>query len=149
MNGEPTKKSESPLPCEDLVRRVFSLGKLGAAVFGPDRRVLWAAGMLPGCDAAAAIGKTCSEVFAGSDHPCEPCLLSIASEEGGVRRLLRAVHRAEGREPRVYEVHVIELDVAADGTRHWLELAREVRGAEGIESFVQSGTMDLVRLIAG
>ncbi len=147
MGGETGSHGALPFPCEDLVRRVFDLGRLGAAIFGGDRRVVWATGLLPCCTAAEAVGKTCKEVFARSDEPCDPCLLSVAAEEGQVRRILRTVR--EGGAPRVYEVQVAAVGGGGGSERFWIELTREIRGAEGLSSFFHSGTMDLVRLIAG
>ncbi len=137
-----------PIACEDVVLRLMELGHLGAAVFGADRRVVWAAGMLPRGTAEEAVGKSCTEVLAGCDQMCEPCLLDRSAQEGPQRRVLRPVRDQETR-PRIFEVTVAPLRPAGDPEPRWLELVREIRGAEGIEQFFQGGTMDLVRLIAG
>jgi hypothetical protein len=136
-----------PVACEDLIARVMEVGRLGAAVFGADRKVVWASGMLPGVRAEEALGKSCTEVFAGSSRPCEPCLLELSAQEGPLRRVLRLVQGTDPR-PRIFEVTVAPLRVPGLADRRWIELAREIRGAEGIEQFFQGGTMDLVRLIA-
>jgi PAS domain S-box-containing protein len=136
-----------PVPCEDVISRVLEIGRLGAAVFGTDRKVIWAAGVLPGAAVAEARGKSCTEVFAASDRPCEPCLLELSAQEGPIRKVLRLV-QSGGPHPRVFEVTVAPLRLPGQSEARWLELAREIRGTEGIEQFFQGGTMDLVRLIA-
>jgi len=105
---------------------LMEVGRLGAAVFGADRRVLWAAGALPCFAAEEAIGKSCTEVFAGCDQPCEPCLLERSAQEGPLRRILRPVRDHETR-PRIYEVIVAPLQLPGQAEPHWLELVREIR----------------------
>ncbi len=148
MDGEmKSKASDMPVACEDVISRVMEIGRLGAVVFGADRRVVWATGVLPGASAEEAVGKSCTEVCAGSDRPCEPCLLELSAQEGPLRRVLRLVQGGVPH-PRVFEVTVAPLRIPGQTEPRWLELAREIRGAEGIEQFFQGGTMDLVRLIA-
>ncbi len=147
--GDQNRPTLDPLLGEsELLFRVLELGRIGAAVFGPDRKVLWAAGPLPGIQAREAVGRTCTEVFAGSDHPCDPCLLEKSAREGPQRRLLVTFPGETGR-PRLYEVAISPLPGPGDSVTRWIELAREIRDVEGIEQFFQAGTMDLVRLIAG
>ncbi len=138
----------APLEGDALVERVLEIGRLGAAVFGSDRRVVWAAGPLPGLAGKDAIGRTCSEVFAASDHPCEPCLLDLSAREGTLRRVLHSLVGPGGK-PRLFEVSIAPLPGSDGSPARWIELAREIRGAESLEQFYQAGTMDLVRLIAG
>jgi PAS domain S-box-containing protein len=148
VDGEMKSDSRGmPVACEDVIARVMEVGRLGAVVFGADRKVIWATGTLPGTATEDARGKSCSEVCAGSDRTCEPCLLELSAQEGPLRKILRLVP-AGASHSRVFEVTVAPLRLPGQTEPRWLELAREIRGAEGIEQFFQGGTMDLVRLIA-